>query len=173
MFSLDQFVSDARAAAAAPEPLNAVISVMAETLADPEVVRANMPGMVENEVLLFEDDTVSIWHERFLHTEILPPHDHQTHAVLGVYHGRERNGLFRRVGGQAIKGGELVLGAGQFHVFGPDDIHSVQGLDGTPSLGLHIYLGPLTRIERSLFDWETGAPVPLTEDAFTGMIRAA
>ncbi|MEM9524619.1 MAG: hypothetical protein AAF982_11670, partial [Pseudomonadota bacterium] len=105
-------------------------------------------------------------------TEILPPHDHQMRAVLGVYRGRERNILYRRVNDRTFPAGELTLSAGQFHVFGPDDIHAVQALDGAVSLGLHIYLGPLSKAKRSLFDWVSGDPLPMSEAAFLDMKRA-
>lgn len=170
-FSLDQFVADARKAAAAANALEMTDRLMARTFADPDAIKAGVPEMAEDEVNLFEDNTVSIWHERFLPTEELPPHDHQLPAVIGVYHGTERNRLFRRGDGCLVPGGELILRAGQTHVFGPDDVHAVQALDGTASLGLHIYLGPLTKVERSLFEWETGADLPMSDAAFLAMKR--
>lgn len=172
-FSLDQFVADARKAAAAPNALEKTDHLMAALFADPAAIAAGVPNMAQDEVNLFEDDTVSIWHERFLHTEELPLHDHQLPAIIGVYHGAERNRLFRKGSARLTQGGELILRAGQTHVFGPDDVHAVQALDGAPSLGLHIYLGPLTKVERSLFDWESGASVPMNDDAFLAMKRAA
>lgn len=168
-FSLDQFVADARKAAAATNALEMTDRLMARTFADPDAIMAGVPDMAEDEVNLFEDDTVSIWHERFLPTEELPPHDHQLHAIIGVYHGVERNRLFRKGDGCLASGGELVLRAGQTHIFGPDDVHAVQALDGEASLGLHIYLGPLTKVERSLFEWESGAAVPMSDEAFLAM----
>lgn len=171
-FSLDQFVADARQAAAAPNALEMTDRLMSRLFSSPEMIRAGVPDMAEDEVNLFEDDTVSIWHERFLPSEELPPHDHQLPAVIGVYHGAERNRLFRKAEGCLIPGGELILRAGQTHVFGPNDVHTVQALEGAPSLGLHIYLGPLTRVERSLFEWETGASVPMSDAAFNAMKRS-
>jgi predicted metal-dependent enzyme (double-stranded beta helix superfamily) len=120
---------------------------------------------------LFEDQTVSIWHEKFLPEELIPPHDHQMPAFVGVYHGRECNRLYQHVGAKMLPAGDLILKAGEFHVFRPEEIHSVQALDGAPSLGLHVYLGPLSNCERSLFDWSTGAAVPMSEDAFNQMKR--
>ncbi|UWQ18400.1 hypothetical protein [Jannaschia sp. M317] len=170
-FTLEAFVADARAAAAAADPLAAVTRLMADTLADPARVAAGAPTPDRDETCLFEDATVSVWHERFQPDVELPPHDHAMPAVLGVYQGRERNRLWHRVDGLARPGGALVLEAGGFHVFGPDDIHSVHAEDGAPSLGLHVYLGPLTTVPRSLFDWETGAAIPLTGANFETLLR--
>lgn len=172
-FSLDQFVADGRAAAAKPNALQAADALMVAIFSDPQAIASSMPPMEEDEVILFEDDSVSIWHERFLPTGELPPHDHQLSAVIGVYHGMERNRLFRKSGGRLVEAGSLVLCAGQTHVFGPHDVHAVQALNSAPSLGLHIYLGPLTKVERSLFDWDSGSSLPLCEQTFEAMKRPA
>lgn len=173
IFSLDGFVANARQAAAAENPLNAVEQLMAKTFTNPQAIAAAVPAMDENEVHLFEDETVSIWHERFLHTEELPPHDHQMPAVIGVYHGVERNRLYRQVGGALAPNGTLVLSAGDTHVLGPNDVHTVQALDDAPSFGLHVYLGALSRVERSLFEWDSGVALPMTDAAFMAMKRSA
>lgn len=172
-FSLDQFIADARRAAAAINALEETDRLMARTFADPDAIKAGVPAMEDDEVNLFEDGSVSIWHERFLPTEELPPHDHQLPAIIGVYDGRERNRLYRQSNNRLVPGGQLILQAGQTHVFGPHDIHAVQALGDTPSLGLHIYLGPLTQVERSLFDWQSGAQTPMSETAFLAMKRPA
>lgn len=170
MTRLDRFVADARAAAAAPDPLRAATRLMADTFADPQALADTLPEP-DDEVLLFEDATVSIWHERFAPDRELPPHDHAMPALLGVYRGRERNRLWQVVDGVARPGGTLLLEAGQVHVFAPHEVHSVQALDGAPSFGLHVYLGPLGRVARNLYDRETGMAQPLTEAAFTAAIR--
>ncbi len=169
--TLEGFVSAARAAAGGPDPLEASIALMMNALTNPSRIASDGADFVENEVLLFEDETVSIWHERFLPDEILPAHDHQMPAILGVYDGQERNRLFRQVDGTIASCGELVLAAGEFHVFGPEDIHTVQAMNDAPSHGLHIYLGALTRVERSLFDVEAGARMPMTEADFVRLTR--
>ncbi len=167
---LDDFVARARAAAASPDPAAETMALMVRTFADPQALDAALPEP-EGEVCLFEDDTVSIWHERFEPDAELPPHDHAMPAFLGVYRGRERNRLWHVAGGRAHPGGVLDLGPGQVHAFGPACVHSVIALDGAPSFGLHVYLGPLSEIERSLYNWESGEPLPLTEPAFLSMVR--
>ncbi|MGR3435975.1 MAG: hypothetical protein ACU0CO_13970 [Shimia sp.] len=173
-FSLEGFVTDARAAAARPDALARVEALMARTFADPEALAAAIPDFDDDEVNLYEDATVSVWHERFHAHEVLPPHDHAMPAVIGVYRGRERNILFRPgADGRLVAGGTLDLAPGQIHVFGPRDVHTVQGLDGAASLGLHVYLGPLTQVARHLYEWGTGAPVPMTGADFDRLKRPA
>ncbi|MFW5881897.1 MAG: hypothetical protein ACOCTP_05200, partial [Roseicyclus sp.] len=140
----------------------------------PDAIAAAIPAFEEDEVILFEDETVSVWHERFHPHEVLPPHDHAMTAVIGVYRGRERNRLFRPGhDGRLAPGGCLDLSAGQTHVFGPEDVHTVQGLDGAPSLGLHVYLGALTRTQRNLYDWDSLRPIPMTGADFDRLKRPA
>ena len=167
-FSLDRFVAEAREATAAAEPVGAACALLARSLD-----AAARQGPIEtsaDETLLYEDETVSVWHERFRPDEELPPHDHGVIAILGVYAGREANRLWRRDAGWR-EGGTLMLGPGAFHVFGPNDIHSVRALGGTCSHGLHIYLGALTRVRRCLYDWDDGAPRALDETTFKKMTR--
>jgi predicted metal-dependent enzyme (double-stranded beta helix superfamily) len=173
-FHLDRFVADARQAAAGPDPARALEALMQRVFAAPEAIAAAIPAFEEDEVTLFEDDSVSIWHERFHPHEVLPPHDHAMPAVIGVYRGRERNRLFRpSPDGTLAPGGCLDLSAGEIHVFGPRDVHTVQALDRAPSLGLHVYLGALTRTERSLYDWDNLRPIPMTGADFERLKRPA
>ncbi|SFQ19955.1 hypothetical protein [Tranquillimonas alkanivorans] len=170
-FDLDRFVAAARQAAGDDAPLAAVSRLMAHVLRHPDDIAASMPEMEQDETLLFEDETVSVWHERFLPSEILPPHEHRMPAVLGVYRGRERNRLWRLIDGTLHPAGWLDLAAGEMHVLSAEDVHTVQALDGTPSLGLHVYLGPLSQMDRSLFDWHAGTPVSMTAANFRAMKR--
>ena len=45
---------------------------------------------------------------------------------------------------------------GEVLSIGPSAIHSVACTGTEPSCGIHVYLGPLTRVERSLFDLGSG-----------------
>lgn len=56
-------------------------------------------------------------------------------------------------------------------VLGPDDIHSVEVEERMVlSLGIHVYLGPLTTIDRSLFHWETGERYVLNDENYNNML---
>lgn len=171
-FSLETFIAEAREAAAAPDPVTTIDALFARRFADPASLAAAMPDFAEDEVLLHEDATVSIWHERFLPTEILPPHNHAVPAAIGVYAGRERNVLYRQGGPKGLtRCGALDLGPGDTYLFGATDMHTVQALDGEPSLGLHVYLGPLTQAERHLYEWDSLRPLPMTGTDFDALKR--
>ncbi|MCP4981015.1 MAG: hypothetical protein GY935_11035 [Gammaproteobacteria bacterium] len=50
-------------------------------------------------------------------------------------------------------------------------VHSVEAADGKQSCVTHGYLAKLTTIERSLFDWESGAASPYTDENYDLMKR--
>jgi 3-mercaptopropionate dioxygenase len=155
--SVQDLVQKLRNAAATETPNEAVQALLTDLVADPQRVRDMLPNYVENDVILFEDDSISIWHCRFMPGFAVPAHDHQTHATIAVYDGAERNDFFEKgADGSLSKTREVVLEAGGILEIGPDDIHSVACASETPCCGIHVYLAALTQIERSLFDTERG-----------------
>ena len=114
----------------------AVQALLTDLVADPQRVRDMLPNYVENDVILFEDDSISIWHCRFMPGFAVPAHDHQTHATIAVYDGAERNDFFEKgADGSLSKTREVVLEAGGVLEIGPDDIHSVACASETPCCG--------------------------------------
>ena len=45
--------------------------------------------------------------------------------------------------------------------------------DDRVSYAIHVYLAPLSTIERSLFDWDTGSALPFTDDNYARLERAS
>lgn len=168
----DMLIREARDAASATRATGAVRTLMKEALADPDAL-ADALGSLDDkdEALLFEDDTVSVWHCRFWPGKEVPPHEHRMPAFIGVYRGAESNTFYRRdaAGLHAVKTRQVR--AGQVLSIGSDGIHSVSATGDAPSHALHIYLGPLSRVERSLFRWETGEPLPFTDENFMALTR--
>ena len=168
-FELDQFVQQLRGAAQADDPVKAVRGLMTETFRDPEAIQAAMPHFDNDDEILFEDESVSIWFVRFVPGLHVPPHDHQTTATIGVYEGAEDNHFYLREADRLVRKSTRRVGPGDVIALKPDGIHSVEAADGKPSCGIHVYLAALTKIERSLFDWETGAAVPYTDENYDAM----
>ena len=152
-FAVDDLLRSLREAAGGPDASAEVRRIMDAAFIDPGTVATGMPAFDEDDTVLFEDDTVSIWHCRFQPGTAVPPHDHQTSAVIGVYAGVERNDFFK-VGdeGGIVVGEAIEMSPGSVLSIGPSAIHTVECTSETPSRGIHVYLGPLTRIERTLFD---------------------
>ena len=165
-FDLDDFVQQLRAAALENEPIKKVRELMNDAFRDPAAIAAAMPVFENDDEILYEDDSVSIWFVRFVPGLHVPPHDHQTTATIGVYEGAEENHFYLCEPGALVHKTSRRVGTGDVVALKPDGIHSVEAADGKPSCGIHVYLARLSTIERSLFDWETGVATPFTDDNY-------
>ncbi len=171
MFDLNDFIGSLREAALQADAPKQVRALMTEAFRDPAAVREAMSGFSGEEEILFEDDTVSIWYCGFDPAKHVPPHDHQTTATIGVYQGAEKNHFYLAGDGKLEHKTTKQVGPGDVIAIGPDAIHSVESCNGEFSYAIHVYLAPLTRLERSLFDWETGAAEPFTDEAYARLER--
>jgi len=165
-FNLDDFVQQLRALALASEPIRRVRDLMNDAFRDPQAIKDAMPEFENDDEVIFEDDSVSIWFVRFMPGLHVPPHDHQTTATIGVYEGAEDNHFYLREGEHLVHKSTKRVGPGDVIALKPDGIHSVEAADGSQSCGIHVYLARLTTIERSLFDWETGAAMPFNDENY-------
>ena len=172
-FTYDDFVRDARTAARDPEPTKAVRRLLEATLEDPSAIAEAIPDQADDEIMLFEDETVSIWSCRFQPHVVMPPHEHKMTAHIGVFRGGEKNILFRREPDALRHVKTTVVQPGDVFSIGPDGIHAVTAEGDLASHALHVYLGPLMQVERALFDWHTGAAVAFTMENFHRMKRPA
>jgi len=162
-----------RAAALAEEPVKRVRELMTQVFQDPAAIRAAMPAYDNDDEILFEDDSVSIWFVRFVPGLHVPPHDHQTTATIGVYEGAEDNHFYLREPGRLVHKTTRCVGPGDVIALKPDGIHSVEAANGVQSCGIHVYLAKLSTIERSLFDWESGEARPFSDENYDLMKRVA
>lgn len=170
-FNLDDFILQLRAAARESEPVQEVRVLMNQAFQDPQAISNAMPEFENDDEVLFEDDSVSIWFVRFKPGLHVPPHDHQTTATIGVYEGAEDNHFYLRENGQLVHKSTRRVEPGEVIALKPDGIHSVEAANGKQSCGIHVYLARLTTIERSLFDWETGEAAPFSDDNYDRMKR--
>ena len=170
-FNLDDFIQQLRAAVNESEPVKRVRDLMNAAFENPQAIKEAMPAFENDDEILFEDDSVSIWCVRFMPGLHVPPHDHQTTATIGVYEGAEDNHFYLCESGQLLHKTTKRVGPGDVIALKPDVIHSVEAADGSQSCGIHVYLARLTTIERSLFDWETGAARPFTDENYDLMKR--
>lgn len=172
-FNLDTLVKELRAAAMQPCSHHHVKVLLEQAVADPDAMAGAMPDFADNDVILHEDKTVSIWHCRFMPGQTVPAHDHQMLATIGVYHGAERNHFFEA---DPETGGirecrEVVLSAGNVLQIEPNAIHAVGCASDEPCKGIHVYLGALTQIDRSLFDTEKGEQMPFSDENYHRLTR--
>ena len=170
-FNLEQFLQRLRTAALEPDPVKSVRACMNEAFCDPRAILAAMPEYDNDDEILFEDESVSIWFVRFQPGLHVPPHDHQTTATIGVYDGAEDNHFYLREDGGLQHKSTRRVQPGEVIAIKPDGIHSVEAANGEPCCGIHVYLAALTKIERSLFDWDSGEAIVYTDENYDSMKR--
>ncbi len=182
-FTLEGFIARIRAAASASATSSAsaaasaeaavstaVHAIMRSTFADHQDIAAALPRYDDDDVVLYEDASVSIWFCRFQPGLVVPAHDHQMRAFIGVFAGVEDNSFYSAEKDGLRKVHEKQVGAGDVISIDPSAIHSVSCPGPQPSCALHVYLGRLTKVERSLFLWDSGEKIPFTEQNYQRLI---
>ena len=110
-----------------------------------------------------EDEAFSIiggvWHPG----QTTPIHDHLTWALIGVYEGEEREGLFRRTDdgsnprmARVEMVSERMNKKGHVTVLGHSGIHRVDNVSLKPALSVHVYGRDIGNTERHSYDPITG-----------------
>ena len=124
-----------------------------------------------DDVILFEDDTVSIHHCRFDPGLHVPPHDHRMTAIIGVYEGAEVNHFYVSGESGLDRKSSKRIDTGEVLSMGPDAIHSVELGSPEASYAIHVYLGNLTNIDRTLYDWDTADTYPYTRQKYFELLK--
>lgn len=180
---LEDFVIACRGAASSPDALTEVRSLLTGLVADPARLADRIPtpppgecGLCGADITLFEDDDVTIIVVHSRPGMIQPPHDHSMPALIGVYEGGESQRFFRRdataddalvqTPGRTIHSGEVLS-------LGSSTIHAISTSDDRWSRAVHVYLGPLSSVDRSLFDPATSQPEPMTTARYDELSVAA
>ena len=168
---LDAFVKDARLAAAHEDAAFAIRTLLQESMQDKESMAEVIAAKTDDEVMLFEDDSCSIWTCRYSSDVVFSPHEHCMPVHIGVYRGTEVEVLYKREPGYLRHGGNKHVHAGDVISLGAEAIHAITADGDIQSHAIHIYQGALTKIERSLFDWETGEALAFTMENFYSLKR--
>ena len=170
---IDQLITDLKDAADAADAEAAVKVILANFVRDPAAAKASLPDDIADDVILFEDDRVSIWFCRFQPGASVPPHNHRMSATIGVFQGVEQNDLYRRDdAAMPVLAESTAITAGEVVQIAADAVHGVTCTSDVPSEAIHVYLGALTRTDRSLFDLYAGAELPFTDENYHRLTKA-
>ena len=171
-FDFETLILDFRRAAVGNNGISEVEAIMADTINDLKKTNQISKKFASNDVMLYEDNSISIWHCYFEPGLTTPPHDHQIPAIIGIYRGAERNEFYKLHTHRKIqKTGEVIISAGETLQIDPYTIHSVGCSGHQPCYGIHIYLGKLTGVRRSLFDLVTGERMLYTEEDYSRLMK--
>jgi predicted metal-dependent enzyme (double-stranded beta helix superfamily) len=149
-FELNRFIDMCLESASNENRLERLSSLMMAALDDPNI-NNSMPVSQEDEILLHESAELTVYRLRLTPGIHYPPHDHRMTAIIGLYEGSETNYFYRREGANVISTTRKDSYAPDVLVLAPDTVHSVANPGQSYSGAIHLYLGPLTQIERSIW----------------------
>ena len=155
-------------------------------IADPAVLAAQIPRFAPGEVetsargfrlggehVVHRDQDLTVMVLDTLAGVIQPPHEHRMVAYIGVFEGAEEQRFWSRdtTGIQSAPG--KTLEAGETLALGESAIHAISAPVDRPSRAVHIYLGDIYDVERSVFNPETLAEHPMTDERYDEFCRFA
>lgn len=149
-FALDRFIGACVSAADEAQPIERVRRLLQAAVRDPNI-GGEFAASREDETLLHACATLTVYSLRLTPRIHYPPHDHRIAAVIGLYEGVETNCFYRREGERLVTTAVSDSHAPEVLVLPSDTIHSVANPGPNYSRAIHVYLGPLTRIERSVW----------------------
>lgn len=178
--ALGSFIAQCRSLAAQEQAVVDIARAMQQLVASPASLAAQIPEPIisaESSIagldeILFEDESLTVFVVHSAPDVQQPPHDHLVSAVIGVYEGVEAQRYFRRDGATLVPSGGAEIGPGEVLTLGPTAVHAI----GAPSgwcRAVHVYLGALSSIDRSLFDPETFDEEPMTVERYDEFCRTA
>ncbi len=166
MFTISRFIADCHSALATSDPALAVSEILADAIADPAAIDAELgpgdPMANESAQYDFLHQSPELTILRVIMPEYLqsPPHNHLVWAVIGMYRGREDNVFYRRQDDHIAATAHRNLFAPEVLVLPADTIHGIANPLPEQSFGLHVYGGTLANPARSLWDPFTLAEKP-------------
>ena len=165
-FNTELFISSCLNAVREDNPKKRIAEILRESVASPlsiiETLGKPQRATIEK---LYVSDVLTIINVVWPPKAKFLPHNHNTWAVIGVYHGREQNIFWQRIKGnsdcriEAI--GTKSIACGEVVTLGADVIHSVTNPMPSFTSAIHVYGGNFFELERS--EWD---PITLTEQPY-------
>ena len=170
-FDINRFAAACEAAAASDDPPGQVHALVGQAVANPALLNSQFGNTEEEETLLYASDNLVIVHLRLTPNVHYPPHNHNMVAVIGIYCGRERGHSYALHEDRIVDQGFHDYGAGDVAVMDKDAIHSVVNPHTSFSFGLHVYLGNLLTVPRSIWNPASGDEHPYTDEQYFTLAR--
>ena len=184
---LEEFTADCRAAVdTGTDVPRTIAGLVRELIADPAALAAAVPAFGDDEVptsergfrlggeaVLHQAEDLTVMVLDTLPGVIQPPHDHEMNAFIGVFEGCEEQRFWTRTGDGVEATTGRVLEAGEMVALGERAIHAISSPPGQAARAVHVYLGDIYGVERSVFDPETMAEHPMTSARYDEFCRPA
>ena len=176
MFKLEKFVEDCCAAVRQDPTHCSVSEVFDRAFRDPASITAAL-GEPEKAGLvpIYCSPDITILNLIWKPSMIIPPHNHNMWAMIGVYGGREDNIFWRRIkddpDGRIEAAGAKAMRAGDYEALGSDIIHSVANPIPKLTGSIHVYGGDFFEEERSEWDPENLSEQPIDLDKIKALFN--
>jgi predicted metal-dependent enzyme (double-stranded beta helix superfamily) len=184
---LEEFVAACRAAVDAGSDVSQTIAgLMRELVSEPATLAAAVPAFADDEVdttpsgyrlggeaVLHQTPDLTVMVLDTLPGVVQPAHDHAMNAFIGVFEGCEEQRFWTRTsdGVEATTG--RLLEAGEMVALGERAIHAISSPEGQAARAVHVYLGDIYAVERSVFEPDTMTEHPMTSDRYDEFCRPA
>ena len=184
---LEQFVAACQAAVASGSDVpQKVAGLLRSLVSEPTSLAATVPAFTDDEIettphgyrlggeaVIHQAAELTIMVLDTLPGVVQPAHDHAMIAFIGVFAGCEQQRFWTRTNnGVEVTTGRL-LEAGEVIALGDRAIHAISSPEGQSARAVHVYLGDINNVERSVFEPETMAEYPMTSERYDEFCRPA
>lgn len=167
---LDTLVADCRRAVAGPDPIDGIRTALYAVAAAPAAALAEVPDFDGEDHPLHREAGLSVFLVKQAPLTAGPPHDHGIAAGIVMIEGKEIHRLFRRMGSDIAPDGVIHVGSGEVLILRADEVHAIANPDPAPSIGVHVYLGDIVDIPRTLWDPASGASMAFSTADYDRMV---
>lgn len=161
----------------------AVSRLLGELIGDHAAFAASIPAFTNVDVsprgwtlggeqVVHQTETLTVMILGTLPGVLQPPHNHEMHAIIGVFEGREDQRFYAQsregvseTAGRAVEAGEVM-------VLGERAIHAISSPAGQAARAIHVYFGDIYAVARSLFHPDTLVPHEYTADRYDEFCRS-
>lgn len=169
---LNELIVHLRKAALSDNSEKEIASLLHNFVKNPDIAKAATANFDTDDVILFEDDRISIWFCRFQPGSSVPPHNHRMPAIIGVFQGTERNDMYEQTETSVLMPlRHTEINAGEVLQIASDAIHGVTCTSTVPTEAIHVYLGALSKTERDLYDIDNDKVLAFTDANYNKLIQ--
>ncbi|MDG1368414.1 MAG: hypothetical protein P8I99_02655 [Acidimicrobiales bacterium] len=183
---LEQLTARCKQAVAGDRAREDISAVMNALFEDPATLAATIPRFRDDEVatsprgfrlggehICYQSSDLTVMVLDTLPGVLQPPHDHNMVALIGVFEGCEEQRFWARAEGGITPAAGRMLEAGEVVVLGERAIHAISAPAHTPARAIHVYLGNIDGVDRSVFDPDTLEEHPMSSERYDGYCRPA
>lgn len=183
---LTEFTSACQAAIADNPERPRIVELMHDLLSDPASLASQVPPFTDDEVevsphgwrlggehVIHRSDDLTVMVLDTLPGVQQPPHDHSMNAFIGVFDGCEEQRFWTRTADGVASTPGRMLTAGEVMPLGTRAIHAISSPTDQPARAIHVYLGDIYDVDRSVFDPDSLAEHPMTDELYDQFCRPA